>query len=88
MTDIFTLNPEPKGRNKKVFWEVVNELPDGSIIKISPFTQELRRRGATLSEESTSRYMRFTRNKWNFGVDFVALGKGVYMLKKRGKENG
>ncbi|HOL22653.1 MAG TPA: hypothetical protein PLQ41_07365 [bacterium] len=87
MTDLFTLNPEIRGVNKKVFWEVVNELPDGAIIRITPFTQELRRRGATISEESTSRYMRYARLQWGWGVDFVAQGKGVYIIK-RSNENG
>jgi len=83
MSDIFTLNPEPKGRNKRVFWGLVNELPDGAIIRITPFTQELRRRGATISEESTSRYMRYARLQWGWGVDFEAQGKGVYILRRQ-----
>ena len=75
---------ELKGRNKRIFWEVVNELPNGVILKITPFTQELRRRGATLSEESCSRYMRFARLKWGWGVNFKALGKGRYRVEKNG----
>ncbi len=81
--DLFTLNPELRGLNKRVFWEVVNELPDGSIIKITPFTQKLRERGATLSEETCSRYMRFARLQWAWGVDFVSIGKGCYKVEKK-----
>jgi hypothetical protein len=80
--DLFTLNPEIKGRNKAIFYDTVKDLPNGSIIKISPFTQRLRALGATLSEESTSRYLRFARNKWNMGIQFIAEGKGCYRIER------
>ena len=82
MADLFTLDPEIKGRNKAIFYNTVKDLPDGAIIKISPFTQRLRVMGATLSEGSTERYLRFARNKWNMGIDFISQGKGVYRVKK------
>jgi hypothetical protein len=82
--DLFSLDPSLKGRNKRIFWEVVNELPDGATIAITPFTHELRRRGCGLSEESCSRYMRFARLQWNWEVDFQALGKGRYRVVKNG----
>jgi len=79
--NLFTLG-EIKGLNKSIFYDTIKDLPSGTIIKITPFTQRLRARGATLSEESTSRYLRFARNKWNMGIDFQAQGKGVYKLQR------
>ena len=79
--NIFTLG-KVKGGNKRIFIDLVNELPNGTIIKISPFTDWLRARGADGSEESTSRSMRFARRNWGIGVDFVALGKGKYQVVK------
>ena len=81
--DLFTLDAV-KPRNKDIFIATVKSMPDGTIIKISPFTDHLRALGADLSEESTSRYLRFCRSKWNLGIDFEALGKGKYQLKKEG----
>jgi hypothetical protein len=83
MSDLFTLEtPEIKGRNKVIFYNTVNDMPDNVIVAITPFTQRLRALGATLSEGSTERYMRFCRNKWNWKVNFIAQGKGKYLLKK------
>ena len=85
MADLFSLDPAIKGANKAIFFNAVSDMPDGEIIRISPFTAKLRAMGATLSEESTSRYLRFARNKWNMGIDFISQGKGVYKLQKGDK---
>ena len=80
--DLFNLEtPEIKGRNKVIFYDTVKSLPDGAEIKISPFTQYLRRKGATLSEESTSRYLRFLKD-WNWGVVAINKGKSKYEIRK------
>lgn len=82
MSDLFTLEtPEIKGRNKTVFYEAIQSLPDKTEISISPFTEMLRAMGATLSEESTSRYLRFLK-KWKWGAVAVALGKAKYQVRK------
>ena len=82
MSDLFTLEGgEIKGRNKVVFYEAIQSLPDKAEISISPFTQRLRAMGATLSEESTSRYLRFLKD-WKWGAVAIALGKSKYQVRK------
>lgn len=82
MSDLFTLEtPEIKGRNKTVFYEAIQSLPDKTEISISPFTEMLRAMGATLSEESTSRYLRFLKD-WQWGAVAIALGKAKYQVRK------
>ena len=82
MSDLFQMEGcEVKGRNKVVFYEAIQSLPDKAVVKITPFTQELRERGATLSEESTSRYLRFLK-KWNWGAVSLNVGKGAYQIRK------
>ena len=82
MGDLFTLEtPEIKGRNKTVFYEAIQSLPDKTEISISPFTEMLRAMGATLSEESTSRYLRFLKD-WKWGAVAIALGKSKYQVRK------
>ncbi len=79
--DLFTLSkPEIKGREKRIFYEAISTMPDGVLIKISPFAQRLRAMGSTLSESSIERYARWSR-EW-FGIEFIAQGKGVYLIKK------
>jgi hypothetical protein len=81
MSDLFTLEtPEIKGRNKIVFYEAIQSLPDKAIVEITPFTQRLRDMGATLSESSTERYARWSR-EW-FGIEFESLGKGKYLIRR------
>lgn len=80
--NLFTLDPEIKGRNKRIFADAIQSMPDGAIVRISPFTARLRAMGATLSEESTSRYLRFARNKWNLGITVIAEGKGCYRVER------
>lgn len=82
MADLFTMEmPEIRGRNKAIFHDAVRNIPDGAVIKISPFTQHLRYKGATLSEESTSRYLRFSKD-WNWGVVAINKGKSKYEIRK------
>jgi hypothetical protein len=82
MSDLFTMEtPEIRGRNKVVFYEAIQLLPDKAEISISPFTQRLRAMGATLSEESTSRYLRFLKD-WKWGAVAIALGKSKYQVRK------
>lgn len=81
MSDLFSLDPEIKGVNKQIFYQTVKDMPDGAIIRISPFTARLRAMGATLSEESTSRYLRFLKD-WKWGVVAIALGKSKYQVRK------
>jgi len=82
MSDLFTMEtPEIKGRNKIVFYEAIQSLPDKAIVEITPFTQRLRAMGATLSEESTSRYLRFLKD-WKWGAVAIALGKSKYQVRK------
>ena len=85
--DLFTLNPKPRGLNKRVFWEVINELPDGTIIKITPFTAYLRQQGCTSSESTIERYIRWTKT-WFAPTMFKSLGKGRYILVKDGTGEG
>ena len=84
MSDLFTPNPVIKGANKRIFASVIKDMVNGKVIKISPFTAYLRAMGATLSEESTSRYLRFARNDWKtlFGIDVIAEGKGTYRIER------
>ena len=82
MSDLFTMEtPEIRGRNKVVFYEAIQLLPDKAEISISPFTEMLRAMGATLSEESTSRYLRFLKD-WKWGAVAIALGKSKYQVRK------
>ena len=77
-TDLFT--PEIKGREKRIFYYFVKDMPDNCTVKISPFTEQLRLAGSTLSESSVERYARWSR-EW-FGIEFHALGKGVYRVQR------
>ncbi|MDD4924311.1 MAG: hypothetical protein PHF74_05705 [Dehalococcoidales bacterium] len=80
-SNLFTLPmSEIKGREKRIFYEAISDMPDGVEIKISPFAQRLRAMGSTLSESSVERYARWSR-EW-FGISFLSQGKGVYLIKK------
>jgi len=83
MGDLFTLEtPEIKGRNKTVFYEAIQSLPDKTEISISPFTEMLRAMGATSSESTIERYIRWTKD-WFPGIEFKSMGKGTYCLIKK-----
>jgi len=81
MADLFTLGRIPKG-NKAIFEDVISSLPNGSVIRISPFTDHLRQMGASISESSTERYLRFCRYQWNFGVTVKSEGRGCYRIER------
>jgi len=80
--DLFTLETGAiKGRNKVIFYDALSCIFDGTIVSISPFTARLRAMGATLSEESTSRYLRFLKD-WGWGAVAISKGKGKYLIRK------
>lgn len=82
MSDLFTLEtPAIRGRNKVIFYRTLQHLHNGEIVSISSFTQSLRMAGATISEESTSRYLRYLKD-WNWGAVAISLGKGKYRIHK------
>ena len=66
---------------RHILYDAQYVMPDGTIIKISPFTDHLRALGADLSEESTSRYLRFLKD-WKWGAVAIALGKSKYQVRK------
>ena len=83
--NLFMLDPELKGRNKRIFADTIKNMSDGTVIKISPFTAYLRKQGCTSSESTIERYIRWTKT-WFAPSMFKSMGKGKYIFMKNGSK--